>query len=101
MMSNAPDRQSVIRARNMSRKARGDVADQFSQTKEFLRPQSFVNRWKIQQSEIVQQLQQKTKDTVRKSAPVIAIFVGAALLFGARKSISKNNSEADLPFDQS
>jgi hypothetical protein len=101
MMSSAPDRQSVIRARKLSRKARGDVAQQFAQTKEYLRPQSFVNRWKIQQNEIVQRLQQKTKDTVRKSAPVVAIIVGAALLFGARKSISKNINKADLPLDQS
>jgi hypothetical protein len=94
-MSSSPDRQSVIRARKLSRKARGDVAQQFAQTKQYLRPQSFVNRWKIQQNEIVERLQQKGKDSLRKSAPVIAIFVGTALLFGARKSISKKTIKTD------
>ncbi len=87
-MAKAPDRHDVVKTLAASRDARGKAKRQFADTKEYLKPQSFVNRWKVKQNALQKQVIEASHKAVRKNAPVIAIMAVSALLFAGRRSIT-------------
>jgi hypothetical protein len=86
-MTEPYDRQSVLKARSLSRQKRRAASEQMLQTREYLRPQSFVNRWTVKQDAMRQHAIEQGGKAIRKTAPVIAIITAAALLFIGQKSI--------------
>jgi transposase len=81
------DRNAVILELNAAAAARSQMLDRFAQTREFLKPNSFADRWCSRQGRVKQQLIDRTSKIVRKNTPVIAIATATALLFASRKHI--------------
>jgi hypothetical protein len=81
------DRQAVLRERSALRQARRRAANQLVETKEFLKPSSFVDRWLQRRHRIEQKLLGKAGKIVKKNTPIIAITAASALLFIGRKDI--------------
>jgi hypothetical protein len=81
------DRQTVLHQRDAVQQARRRASNQLDETKEFLRPRSFVDRWLQSRNRIERKVLDKAGKVVKKNTPMIAIAAASALLFLGRKDI--------------
>ena len=101
IMAKSPDRREVLDTLAASRDARKRAKQQLADTKEYLKPQAFKNRWKMKQGALLKQVNEQGHEVVRKNAPVIAIMAVLGLLFAGSlitgRNIAKSMRDPSAP----
>ncbi len=101
IMAKSPSRCDVLKSLAASHDARTRAKQQLTDTKEYLQPQAFMNRWKTKQDALLKQVSEQGHEVVRKNAPVIAIMAVSGLLFAGRliteRNIAKSKRDPSAP----